>query len=249
MTTSRPGGIVSLRLTTDSLRVVTTSEPQPRQLEQDPLTGDAASIPLPTSKQRTLTPLTARRRQSRLLRPGQSLTHSLSPHSSGSVGTRLPTFHAEAADRTPAAFMPGTTWPVSGCPPGSSRSYWGAPVSMPSPGLRWFDASPAGRRRRASNPSSPAQHHDQLTRYPTWPPRVRGAPQFPKVPGLIPRSAATWAIGFPVSRTIRTAPSRNSRSNRRRFSGMAHPYSPCLHGLGEPQSPRSPGSRPKTAAR
>jgi hypothetical protein len=50
----------------------------------------------------------------------------------GSIGTRLPTFRAEAADRARAAFMPGTTWPVNGYPPGSSRGYWDAPVPMPS---------------------------------------------------------------------------------------------------------------------
>ena len=39
----------------------------------------------------------------------------------GSIGTRLPTFRAAAADRARAAFMPDTTWPISGHPPGSSR--------------------------------------------------------------------------------------------------------------------------------
>jgi hypothetical protein len=38
----------------------------------------------------------------------------------------------------------------------------------------------------------------------------------PSVPSLIPSSRATCAIGLPVSRTIRTAPSRNSRSKFRR---------------------------------
>src|SRR5437764_778102 len=57
--------------------------------------------------------------------------------------------------------------------------------------------------------------------------------QLARVPAWIPRSAATWAIGLLVSRTIRTAPSRNSRSNFRLFSGMTHdPHSPCLHDLG-----------------
>ena len=90
--------------------------------------------------------------------------------------------------------MPGTTWPVNGHPPGSSRDYPPAPVSMPAnlfrhvngynarlpdprlthePGLlphrspRQSSANaavgglkppPAGRLRRANNPSSPAQH-------------------------------------------------------------------------------------------
>src|SRR4051812_12787671 len=34
----------------------------------------------------------------------------------------------------------------------------------------------------------------------------------PEGASLTPRSRATWGIGFPVSSTIRTAPSRNSRS-------------------------------------
>jgi hypothetical protein len=34
----------------------------------------------------------------------------------GSVGTRLPTFHAKAADRAHVAYMPDTTRPVSGSP-------------------------------------------------------------------------------------------------------------------------------------
>ena len=91
--------------------------------------------------------------------------------------------------------MPDTAWPVNGHPPGSSRDYPPAPVSMPAnlfrhvngynarlpdprltrePGLlphrspRQSSANaavgglkppPAGRLRRANNPSSPAQHH------------------------------------------------------------------------------------------
>jgi hypothetical protein len=67
--------------------------------------------------------------------------------SGGSDSTRLPTFHAAAADRTRTAFMPDTTWPANGYPPGSSRGYWGAPVSMPSTGL---DTSSAVRSRSPS---------------------------------------------------------------------------------------------------
>src|SRR5450759_3873160 len=58
------------------------------------------------------------------------------------------------------------------------------------------------------------------------------ANQLPSVPSLIPRSRATCAIGFPVSRTIRTAPSRNSWSYFLRFSDMTTPHSACLHGFG-----------------
>ena len=43
-------------------------------------------------------------------------------NANGSVGTRLPTFRTRAADRTHVAYMPDTTWPVSGPPPGSSRA-------------------------------------------------------------------------------------------------------------------------------
>src|SRR5665811_40392 len=71
------------------------------------------------------------------------------------------------------------------------------------------------------------------------------ANQLPSVPSLIPRSRATCAIGFPVSRTIRTAPSRNSWSYFLRFSDMTTPHSACLHGFGggsitldRPDSPR-----------
>ena len=42
-------------------------------------------------------------------------------------------------------------------------------------------------------------------------------------------AAATATIGLPVSRTIRTAPSRNSRSYFLRTSGMTSPHSGCLH--------------------
>jgi len=45
-----------------------------------------------------------------------------------------------------------------------------------------------------------------------------GRRQLPSVPSLIPSSRATCAIGLPVSRTIRTAPSLNSLSNLRRDS-------------------------------
>src|SRR6476659_571644 len=71
------------------------------------------------------------------------------------------------------------------------------------------------------------------------------ATQLPRVPALISRSRAIWAIGLPVSLTIRTAPSLNSESNFLRVSGMTTPYSPCLHGFGGCPSPRwSPPSAP-----
>jgi hypothetical protein len=40
------------------------------------------------------------------------------PNPGGRVGTRLPTFHADAADRAHAASMPGTIRPASRTPAG-----------------------------------------------------------------------------------------------------------------------------------
>ena len=51
-------------------------------------------------------------------------------HSASRIGVGLPTFPAAAADQARVAFMPDTTWPVSGHPPGSSRRQPEAPVSM-----------------------------------------------------------------------------------------------------------------------
>ena len=59
---------------------------------------------------------------SRFSRSAGSLSPSTT-HANGSVETRLPTFRAKAADRTHVAYMPDTTWPVSGHPPGSSRAF------------------------------------------------------------------------------------------------------------------------------
>src|SRR6266545_7143628 len=38
--------------------------------------------------------------------------------SGGRIRAGLPTFHAAAADQARVAFMPDTTWPISGHPPG-----------------------------------------------------------------------------------------------------------------------------------
>jgi hypothetical protein len=75
---------------------------------------------------------------------------SLSPTAPlrGSVGTRLPTFRVKAADRARVAYMPGTAWPVSGLPPGSSWDLVRAPVSMPS--KTDFDTSTAKSLRSPS---------------------------------------------------------------------------------------------------
>ena len=63
---------------------------------------------------------------------------------------------------------------------------------------------------------------------------------------MIPRSRATRAIGLPVSRTMRTAPSRNSRSNRRLGSATNRPGRcrpvPRLGPLPQPDHPRSYGN-------
>src|SRR4051794_36207421 len=63
------------------------------------------------------------------------------------------------------------------------------------------------------------------------------ATQLPNVPSLTPRSRATWAIGFPVSSTIRTAPSRNSRSYLLRISGIATPLADASTVSGESHVP------------
>jgi len=42
------------------------------------------------------------------------------------IGTGLPTFRADAADRTHATFMPDTAWPAHGPPPDS----------LPGPSIR-----------------------------------------------------------------------------------------------------------------
>ena len=64
--------------------------------------------------------------------------------------------------------------------------------------------------------SGPGPHdRDETISAPLPSPRRRlsAFTQLPKVPGLIPRSRATCAIGLPVSRTSRTAPSRKSASS------------------------------------
>src|SRR3954470_7726496 len=63
------------------------------------------------------------------------------------IGTCLPTFRVDAADRTRAASMPDTTWPIDGHPPGPSRRHLTAPVSM---SFSCFDTSSAVRSRSPS---------------------------------------------------------------------------------------------------
>src|SRR6266498_3140258 len=60
----------------------------------------------------------------------------------------FPTFHAEAADRARVAYMPGTAWPVIGCPPDSSWDLVRVPVPMPP--QTNFDTSTAKSLRSPS---------------------------------------------------------------------------------------------------
>ena len=74
----------------------------------------------------------------------------------GSIGTRLLLFRAEAADRARVVYMPDTAWPVSGHPPGSSRSLQNTPVSMSS---EWVST----RQQRFACARLPGPHLTPLT--------------------------------------------------------------------------------------
>src|SRR6478735_3403016 len=50
------------------------------------------------------------------VQPLGRLPLALRHEANGSVGTRLPTFHAKAADRTHVAYMPDTAWPETRTP-------------------------------------------------------------------------------------------------------------------------------------
>ena len=66
---------------------------------------------------------------------------------------RLLTFRARAADQAHAASTPGTTWPIHGHPPGSSRENSSDPsISMPTDLL--IDASTAHAQPEISRPSA-----------------------------------------------------------------------------------------------
>src|SRR5205814_8135158 len=73
--------------------------------------------------------------------------------------TRLLLFHAEAADRARVVYTPDTTWPVSGHPPGSSRSRRHTPVPMSS---QSFGTS-ATIRSRSPSRSPPAASTDAFS--------------------------------------------------------------------------------------
>jgi hypothetical protein len=84
----------------------------------------------------------------------------------------------------------------AGPPPGSAlrqadRAYKAAIADLTS------QASSARSSSLSAPSASPRRRRSAFT-------------QFPSVPSLIPRSRATCAIGLPVSRTSRTAPSRKS---------------------------------------
>jgi hypothetical protein len=72
------------------------------------------------------------------------------------VGVSPPTFRVKAADRARVAYMPGTAWPVTGCPPDSSWNLVFAPVLMPS--KTNFDTSAAIRLRSPSQSPPDASH-------------------------------------------------------------------------------------------
>src|SRR6266545_6582497 len=87
---------------------------------------------------------------------------------------------------------------------GTSRSIVSSAFSFRS----WFSSA---RSLALNRPSPPSRARRSF------------ATQLPSVPSLIPSSRATCAIGLLDSRTIRTAPSRNSASNVRRVSTIAVP--------------------------
>lgn len=105
--------------------------------------------------------------------------------------------------------------------------------------------------------SSPTSSFDP--RVPSAASRARFT-QLPSVPSFTPRSRATAAIGLPVSSTIRTPPSRNSRSYFFRFSGFAILVVDASTVRGEPHSSncsrqnlndedRAPNSRRRSVSR
>src|ERR1039457_5128022 len=74
----------------------------------------------------------------------------------GSIGTHLLLFRAEAADRARVVYMPDTAWPVSGLPPGSSRSLQNTPASMSA---EWVST----RQQRFACARLPGPHLTPLT--------------------------------------------------------------------------------------
>ena len=90
------------------------------------------------------------------LRPLGALPAARPASGQASVRARLLLFHTEAADRARVVYMPDTTWPVSGHPPGSSRSRRNTPVSMSS-------VSVSTRQQRFTCARLPDPHLTPLT--------------------------------------------------------------------------------------
>src|SRR5207247_474798 len=99
--------------------------------------------------------------------------------------------------------------------------------------IRCPNRSPTPPRSHTYAPADPiASQSHQLGPLVRAQPTVAGLAPVPvhrhpvgRVPSLIPKSRATAAIDLPVSRTIRTAPSRNSGSNLRLVSPIARSFS------------------------
>ena len=105
-------------------RLIETNKPRmTRPLRSTPITG-ASPLLRAGPPARPATVLSA----SRFL-PLGALPLATPASGRRSIGTRLLTFRAKAADQAHVASMPGTAWPVSGHPPGSSRDRKNTPVS------------------------------------------------------------------------------------------------------------------------
>jgi hypothetical protein len=103
--------------------------------------------------------------------------HSLSPplpkkNMDDSVGMRFLTFRVDAADRAHAAYMPDTTWPINGHPPGSSRSIRYRPGFDVNLELRHFNSYDATSSRSPPDAFDDAfshiAHHNSLQLMQQW---------------------------------------------------------------------------------
>ena len=138
-------------------------------------------------------------------RPVLSLfTHPPGNRTSGSIDTRLPTFHAEAAVRARAASMPDTAWPIHGHPPGSSRRHLTAPVLMPA---TCFDTSTAVHSRSPSR---------------TPPDALKGTPSPRRSPRQSSANAARGGLKPPTARRLRGATKPSSPAQHRFQQGHLH---------------------------
>jgi hypothetical protein len=129
------------------------------------------------------------------------------PHArAGRTGGCLPTFRARAADQAHVAYMPDTTWPVSGSPPGSSRANSKHPVLMSS--MR-YDTSPATPpTERGCAPSS-------------WsPPDASRAPFPPRSPRRSSANAAGGGLSLPPQGGSKGLPSSLAQHRFQKLSYM-----------------------------